>query len=244
MSPSVKSTFDCELALLLVFFATPIVLLCSSFLPRDDKYSTNFSNRWRAKVPNHRVALPKFPMLSPCMKFWSILFLASLWLLAPRTLRELVSLLQLTGEWLYFADVSSSIIHCVLNHYAAITPVLRPALLTPVHYLLCIQSREELSLASQIQCYLAEKQVMSSVILYVNLAESCTVLSIRMKERRAVSHACSGFSCYPLCSRIPIVIHSSFLLNNFQPHLVLVSDSWAVLDILLTKPWNTSRVFC
>lgn len=154
MFPSVKSIFGSELALLLVFFATPIVLPCSSFLPRDDKYSANFSNRQRAKVPNHiRVASPKFPVLSPCMKFWSIFFLASLWLLTPSTLREL----QLTGEWLYFADVSSSIIHCVLNHYAAITPAVGPALLTPVHDPLCIQSREELSLASQIQCYLSRK---------------------------------------------------------------------------------------
>lgn len=83
---------------------------------------------------------------------------------------------------------------------------------------------------------------MSSVILYVNLAESCSVLSIRMRERRAVSHACSGFSCCPLRSGIPTAIHSSFLVNNFHPQLVLVSESWAVLDISLTKPWNTGRV--
>jgi len=46
-----------------------------------------------------------------------------------------------------------------------------------------------------------------------------------MRERGAMSHACGGFECHPLQSGTAAAIQSPyFLLNNFYPQHVVVSD--------------------
>lgn len=83
--------------------------------------------------------------------------------------------------------------------------------------------------------------------LYISLVESCMALTIRMRERGAMSHACGGFGCFPLRNGTSAANWSFFLLNNFHPQHVVVSDGWAGLDTprlrsggSLANPWHTS----